>query len=392
MIDFENILKNQLLNKVKLSDHNELIRELFALQNLVITKIDLLFCNHFLDEAIQLLINSIFLMEDGYFDCAFYSVRQSEEVINNMLLCASDNEQLKKWLGKEYFSPNNSVKKRLEKLNDSYSEIKSKLKEFFDDLNDLIQQSNKIIHKQGFDTFYRIRATQHNITKWGNKESELFNKLVRYSICNLYILFIVINPYSLIICDESLNRKLPFDPITNGINTDFIQSNCSTDLISQIKETTFYKSIKESLDKNEELNTPTFKVKRENYFDVQNLDKICEQENLLNDLEKVFLRILLSELKISKFYFEDYGFLPYYTSIESNYNSYSIDIEQFEQFLNNSPKFNQSYNNVYISVLTISHSTVLLEHNNKLDRTEIDTILSLIHDIEQEKLNLINLY
>lgn len=392
MIDFENILKNQLLNKAKLSDHNELIRELFALQNLVITKIDLLFCNHFLDEAIQLLINSIFLMEAGYYDCAFYSVRQSEEVINNMLLCASDNEQLKKWMKKEYYPPNKSVKKRLEELNDSYSEIKSKLKEFFDDLNELIQQSNKIIHKQGFDTFYRIRATKNNITKWENKESELFNKLIRYSICNLYILFIAINPYSLIICDETLNRKLPFDPITNGINTDFIESNYSTDIISQIKETNYYQSIKESIDKNVELNTPTFKVKRGNYFDVRNLDEIAEQENLLNNLEKVILRILLRGLKISKFYFEDYGFLPYYTSIESNNNSYSIDIQQFEQFSNNSPKFNQSYNDVYISALTISHSTVLIEHNNKLDKIEIDTILSLIHDIEQEKLNLTNLY
>lgn len=46
---------------------------------LITGRVDIMYCNAFLTEATQLLINSIFLYEDGYFDCAFYSVRQASE-------------------------------------------------------------------------------------------------------------------------------------------------------------------------------------------------------------------------------------------------------------------------------------------------------------------------
>ena len=51
----------------------------------------------FFAEATQLLINSIFLYEEGYFDCAFYSVRQASEVFNAMLYLSEDKDEWKKW-------------------------------------------------------------------------------------------------------------------------------------------------------------------------------------------------------------------------------------------------------------------------------------------------------
>lgn len=59
----------------------------------------------FLREIVQLLINSIFLYEDGYFDCAFYSIRQAAEAGNNMLYLANKGKpELGNWNEKGYFT------------------------------------------------------------------------------------------------------------------------------------------------------------------------------------------------------------------------------------------------------------------------------------------------
>ena len=72
-----------LLSKCILPEHNELLG---TLRSLIPTteNINELFCNNFLAESVELLKHAFFLYEEGYFDCAFYSVRQSIENINNM--------------------------------------------------------------------------------------------------------------------------------------------------------------------------------------------------------------------------------------------------------------------------------------------------------------------
>jgi len=42
-------------------------------------RIDVMLANTFIQEAAQLIVNAIALFEHGYFDCAFYSLRQSLE-------------------------------------------------------------------------------------------------------------------------------------------------------------------------------------------------------------------------------------------------------------------------------------------------------------------------
>lgn len=43
------------------------------------------YSNIFIEEAAQLLINAIYLFEEGYFDCAYYSLRQSIETATTMV-------------------------------------------------------------------------------------------------------------------------------------------------------------------------------------------------------------------------------------------------------------------------------------------------------------------
>lgn len=95
--EFEKMLleqDHQLLKKVVLPEHESLLQAIRALfpetgimQNL--------FCNGFMMESVELIKHALFLYEDGYFDCAFYSLRQSVELMNSMLLLSDDEDQLK---------------------------------------------------------------------------------------------------------------------------------------------------------------------------------------------------------------------------------------------------------------------------------------------------------
>ena len=51
----------------------------------------------FINEACQLLANSVKLFELGYFDCAFYSVRQAIELSLSGLYLFSNPEKIKGW-------------------------------------------------------------------------------------------------------------------------------------------------------------------------------------------------------------------------------------------------------------------------------------------------------
>lgn len=87
-------MEKECKRSVNLPDSEKLLLYLHSL--IIITgQVDVMFCNAFIDEAIQLLKNSIFLYKDGLFDCAFYSVRQSNEVINTMLYLAQNTSKRK---------------------------------------------------------------------------------------------------------------------------------------------------------------------------------------------------------------------------------------------------------------------------------------------------------
>ena len=181
--------------RVQLPKNNEHLLYLHRLI-LVTGRSDVMYCNAFLDEAIQLLINSIFLYEDGLFDCAFYSVRQAGEVVDSMLyLSKNDSNALKQWSDKKYFPMDSNIKSQLEKLSEDYQEIKSLIPELFEQHTELIKKSHKIIHKQGFDTFYRNRI-QDKRGFSRKEETKLFTDSLEYTIGIILIIFILIEPLS----------------------------------------------------------------------------------------------------------------------------------------------------------------------------------------------------
>ena len=147
--EWDSLLEEQdrkLLAKCQLPEHDRLLGTLRALIPTT-GNINEMFCNMFFSESVELLKHAFFLYEEGYFDCAFYSVRQSIENINNMLLSAADSEKYDLWKAKGRFPSDKNVKELLNQKNEAYNEIKSVIPEFFEKYDELLKKSNKYIHK-----------------------------------------------------------------------------------------------------------------------------------------------------------------------------------------------------------------------------------------------------
>jgi len=382
MSEFEEMIINSMRieskNQMDIPECNELLRFLHAFYPMT-GRLDIMFCNAFLKEATQLLINSIFLYKDGYFDSAFYSIRQAGEVMNSMLyLSLSDSKEFKDWSAKKYFPMDNKLKAKLEKISCNYKEIKSLLPEYFSHYEELIKKTHKIIHKQGFDTFYFARKQppqQYGFIQ--EQETGLFIETLKYTIGICLIIFVILEPFSLALSDEEVTYKINMDLMTEPLDIDYFQKFLGlNDVIERIKTSQFYKDFVSNFENNEEMSMATCGVVREDYWDVESLDEIEKQIDLLSPIEKIMFNILKSGIKVTNFYLYS-GLCWYLTSIKSNFKRHSFGSTEFEKYLKADNKYNQPCSNIYMSVVNMNDEHLYFEHNEPLTEEEIKFLKEL---------------
>lgn len=371
-------MQNKYKIHVDLPEHTEL---LLFLNNLFLVtgRLDIMYCNAFLIEAIQLLTNSIFLYEDGFFDCAFYTIRQASEIIDSMFyLSNKDATELKKWSAKEYFPMDKKLKERLMIISDEYSEIRSLIPELFERHDELVNTSQKLIHKQGFDTFYCMRYSNIKFSGHSlNDEMQLFIECLKYTIGIVLVLYIILEPLSLALSDEEISLKIHFNPLTIPIDITYFQKFLGfNDTIDKIKGSKFYKNFISFFSDNESMYPNVFSVVREGFWNVDALDEIENQFHLLNLHERLMFLILKKGICVSYFYFNG-GASLYSTSIRSKYDRSSLVVDTFEKFIESKERFNQPYENVFISVVSMYDDDLILEHNELFTQNDIETLKEL---------------
>lgn len=381
----------QLLSKCILPEHDELLG---TLRSLIPTTGNLteLFCNMFLRESVEMLKHAFFLYEEGYFDCAFYSVRQSIENINNMLLSALDSNKYKLWKDKARFPSDKVVKKQLNQQNEAYNEIKTTIPEFFEKYDNLLKQANKFIHKQGFDTFYTYKYSL--TTKDTEERTTLFVSFLKYGIGMMLIMNIVLDPLSLALSDAEVDSHIPFDPMTEAIPLYVFEEYLTIDIIEKIKNTSHYSSIKEYFLSLDELNPATYAVLRYDHFDVDKLDDIESQIKQLNIAETLMFCILKIGIKATHFYY-DSSIMGYSTSFEPIVHLSSFSSNQFNDYLKNKTP-NYPWRGMYITGFNVFDTYLIVQHNTPFSNDEISAIKVLVdtsnerYKSETNKLNKIN--
>lgn len=364
------------LVKCTIPEHDELmyyLRCLFPFSGLI----DKNFCNYFMSESVELLKHAIFLYEDGYFDCAFYNVRQSIENLNNMLYLADNQEELKVWKAKKRFPPDNKIKEFLQKTNKSYDEIKNTIPEVFDNYQRILQKANKYIHKQGYDTFYINVKHQCNIT---SNRTDLFVMFLKSAIQILLLMNIILDPLSFALIDENVNRYIHFDSATETIPKNIVDNIFEFNIIDRIKQTQFYQDFIGFFLEKEILNEGTFDVIHYQYFDTNKLQEIESQSHLLDIKGLLCLSILKTGAMISHIYFND-DFTGYFTNIKSKHNYDGYSSNQFDRYIiGNGPK-NVMWNNTFISVYKFLDTYVILQHDDRLDDILLAEFQNIIDNI-----------
>lgn len=379
-------MKDNCKKKCELPERKELLSYLHGML-LITGRLDIMYCNAFLTEATQLLINSIFLYEDGYFDCAFYSVRQASEVFDSMLyLSNKDNGELKKWVKKERFPMDSKIRNQLEKMVYGYTEIKTVLYDYFQHHRELINKSHKIIHKQGFDTFYAARLQENFVHE---EDEKFFLEVLKYIIGIGIILFVLLEPLALALADDEVNGKLNFDFMTEPIDCNYFERFLGLeDIVDRLLKSNYYKEFAAQFKDKECMNMATYSVIRENAWDINSLDEIEKQIYLLRPYEKFMFKILKLGIKVTNFYYMD-GFGWYLTTYKSSYQRSCFDSSEFKKYLKEGKRFNQKCEKIYISVVSMYDEKLFLEHDNALTENEIASLIELEKRTDEEyaKLN-----
>ena len=383
-MDLEKIIidemRNQYKRKCELPEGKELLLYLHSMM-LITGRSDIMYCNCFLAEATQLLINSIFLYEEGYFDCAFYSVRQASEVFNAMLYLSEDKDELKKWTTKERFKIEKKIRKKLEDMVWGYQEIKTILCDYFKHHRELINRCHKIIHKQGFDTFYVTRRQGESSIE---EDKKLFVETLKYTIGIGIILFVILEPLSLALADDEVNGKLNFDFMTEPIDCDYFENFLGLkDVVEKLLRTKYYKGFAAQFRDKEQMNMATYTVIRDGAWDISSLEQIEKQIHLLNAYEQYMFKILKLGIKVTNFYYQD-GWGWYITTNKSNYQNDYFDSSEFKVYINERMRFNQERKNVYISVVSMYSEKLCIEHNEKLTEEEINKLMVLEEQTDME--------
>ena len=370
---------HQLLTKNVLPEHDELLRTLRALIPTT-GNLNEMFCNMFFSESVELLKHAFFLYEDGYFDCAFYSLRQSIENINNMLLSAVDSDKYELWKAKGRFPSDKIVKDLLDQKNDAYNEIKSAIPEFFEKYDELLKKSNKYIHKQGFDTFYTYK---HSLSAKDIEErTKLFVSFLKYGIGMMLIMNIALDPLSLALSEFEVDSHIAFNPMTEPIPLYVFEEYLSIDIIEKIKTTSHYTSLKDYFLGLEKLNDATYAVIRYDYFDVKNLDEIEKQIKQLDLSQTLMFCILKSGIKATYFYWDN-SILGYSTSYQPKVHLREYSSDQFDDYLNNSGEPNYLWHGMYISGFKALDSYLIIQHNDPLSNDEILAIKCVVEVANQ---------
>lgn len=372
--DFISHIEKQHLVPIPIETKQQYYLDLLNIEDSWTGRLDAQIANTFILESNQLLINSILLFEKGYFDCAFYSLRQSLEVSTTMLylfdnLGESREEELNKWKSQSRFPMYGQMVKFLENNESVFADIKEKMFNFFEDLNSVKQKLNKYVHKQGFSTFYITKNHPLNPNKDLSAFTDEYESYLRKCIGAVAILRLAIDPFPVLLSYEQIYARTG-DLMTQGYGISFIEKYIGFDNLEDYKKTEIYINHYDSIIQEEAKEPSVLKVVKNRYIDKTEIETILKQSHLLskNDLTAVVLCSFSS--KVAKIYCM--GGLPmYFSSTDSNRKSWSWSSKDFNDFQENKTAYNQQYDKAFISVIELKEEVYFIEHNEKFSESEI---------------------
>lgn len=344
--------------------------------------------NTFIMEAAQQLVNSIELFEMGYFDCAYYSLRSAVDVSTTMVFLtdmpdADRDKYLEDWKDTKHFPMQGQLLKMLSDNGYVFSDMKEKMPSFFNDAKELSQELNKYVHKQGLRHFYVSR--NHTINK--QKSQEVFINTFEYYLKKcigvVAVMRLAGDPFPILLMDEDFLLRC-FDSMTEAYSEAFVNEYIGESVISDYKNTDIYQGTYKAFINDEKRNHATFNVMKYWIIDRSEMSDILSQIHLLNRADVVAVLMVNACSKIAKAYAYD-GMMIFHTELATNRKEMSWDMRVFRAFSENANKYNQPFDEAYISVFECLGENYFAEHNEILTEEEIANIKDSIYKYSRSK-------
>lgn len=322
------------------------------------------------------------LFEQGYFDCAFYSLRQSLEIATTIVYFVDDDQdnrskQITKWKNQERFPLQNQMINELNQRRKEFADIRNRMSTYFDSLESTKQKLNKYVHKQGLDKFYTYQnnPTRRNTVDWRNKLTTDFITYLKVSIGAVAILRLVIDPFPVLLADEDIyNRTGEF--MTEGYTLDFIKEYIGLEHIESYKKTDMYQAHYDHFIGNEEMLPAVLDIAKHNFIDRTKTEEILSQKHLLSQHDLVAIAFIIFSEKIVKVYCIG-GFDWYFTNIKTVRKKQSWSSQDFNDLKESNTKFNTPYDEAFLTYIEINNEDYYLEHNEAFTDKEIEEIVNL---------------
>lgn len=378
--DFINHKENENIIPNSLPDKEQYYFDLMNIEDSFTGRLDVMFSNDFFREASQLIINAITLYEKGYFDCAFYSLRQSLEISTTIVYFVDDDEEnrkieIKKWRNQERFPQQGQMLNQLQNRKKEFSNIKEKMSSYFEEVEQTKRSLNKYVHKQGFDKFYI-----HRKNPFGKKFDETkmlldFESSLIKSIGAVAVFRLAIDPMPLLLNDVSIYRRT-VQLMTDSYSDSFIEKYIGLEHINAYKETDLYKGHYDYFIQNEEMSPAVTDLVKDNFFNRENFDEIIKQKHLLGPHELVCVALFSFSDIIAKIYCIG-GFHFYFSNTKSKKSKIGWSSEDFKVFKNSTEKYNRKYDEAYLSLFKKWDEEYFIEHNELFTELEINALEKL---------------
>ena len=340
-------------------------------------RIDALFSNEFFREAVQLIINAITLFEKGYFDCAFYSLRQSLEISTTVVYFVDDTEEnrkqeMRKWKNQDRFPMHKQMITDLQNRQFVFADIKDKMALYFQEMEETKQKLNKYVHKQGYDKFYIWQNHPLNKNKGQEKLISDFNAYLIKCMGAIAVFRLTIDPFPLLLADESIYNRTG-QLMTEGYNEDFIQKYIGINHIEAYKQTELYTSSYETLIAAEEMLPSVVNIVKHDYVNRTQIDEILSQKHLLSNHDLVAVALFSYSDKIAKVYCIG-GLHWYFTDTQTKRKKMSWSSKDFDILKSGSKKYNVKYDEAFLSYISVGEEDYYIEHNEEFSENEINEL------------------
>lgn len=348
--------------------------------------IDAFEANRFFDEASQMIANSIFLFQKGFFDTAFYSLRQSIEISIGTLYLTANPEKMKEWKKLEPGFESGKMADFLRKHEPVFKEIRDKIPTFFDNIRAIQKKTNRYVHKQGYSSFYTTQKyswSDHREDKVYLKIVSDFEETLKVAIGAVAMYRLAIDPLPIILMDgEMMMRSGDF--VTRPYSDEFVNKYIGAKNIELYKQTEVYQGFKESIMSHEKQNEAVFDIIHWQIIDRSKFEDITKQIHLLSYSDRLAVVIMMVSTKIPQVYIE--GYFHYTSDVKAKHSDTVIGTSYYEDFFANkgNNNFNVPFKNVsYISRIKIKEEFSYIESNEPLNQQEIDLLNYIAKTFEE---------